>query len=80
MNPVRHPTYAEAQAQCDAFNAAYKLGELIWVYPAERGGRLEEVSIVAPGARVLGRHTAVVQVSGRHGCIALTHVREWGGA
>jgi hypothetical protein len=71
----RRPTLKQRQAACDAFNAAHPVGDSIWVAPGDVRGRFVEVSIVAPGAYVLSGHPPVVQVTGCHGCIALTHVR-----
>lgn len=68
------PTQKQMQAECDDFNAKHPIGTLIWVFPGDVRGRLAEVNVVEPGAYILYGHTAVVQVSGRHGCIALTHV------
>jgi hypothetical protein len=78
MSPgLRRPALDKMQRECIAFNEAFRIGAPISVYPGAVGGPLAEVSIVAPGAHVLGGHTAVVQVGGRHGCIALTHVCGW---
>jgi hypothetical protein len=64
------------QAQCDAFNASHAIGDKIWVAPGDVRGRYVQESIVKPGAYILGDHTAVVQVTGGHGCISLSHVRD----
>ena len=60
---------------CAAFNRAHPVGSTIRVWPGARGdgpGRL--VQVAHPGAYVLGGHTAVVQVTGGHGCIRLDFV------
>ncbi|GJD92888.1 hypothetical protein OCOJLMKI_0071 [Methylobacterium iners] len=69
------------QIACDRFNAKHSVGDTIGVWPGAIGmGTLHVVRIVEPGAHVLSGHTAVVQVSGGHGCIALTHVVDMRGA
>jgi hypothetical protein len=61
---------------CDRFNASHRIGDAIRVWPGFVGdGRSIIVTIVAPGARVLCG-TAVVQVTGGHGCIPLSNV-DW---
>lgn len=65
----------------DRFNRLFATSAAIDVWPGartDRDGRPLDpvrVAVVEPGAYVMGGHTAVVQVSGGHGCIALTHVR-----
>lgn len=60
---------------CERFNAKHPIGTIIHVWPSAIGhGEPQIVTIVEPGAYVLGDHTPVVQVTGRHGSIALTHV------
>ncbi len=60
----------------EAFNRKHPVGSEIRVWPGVVGvGPGTVVTIVEPGARVLSGHTAVVQVSGGHGCIALSHVK-----
>lgn len=56
------------------FNESHKVGDRVRVWPGTRPGRSEVVVITAPGAYVLGGHSAVVRVTGGHGCIALDHV------
>jgi hypothetical protein len=68
------------QAQCDEFNTSHPIGCSMWVAPGDVRGRFVEERVVQPGAYVLGGHTPVVQVTGGHGCIALTHVRDKLGA
>lgn len=68
------PTAKQMQAACDAFNAAHPIGSTIRVFPGDVRGRIDEVQVSDPGAHILGGHTAVVQVTGGHGCIALTHI------
>ena len=64
------------QRQVDVFNRRHPVGTTIVVWPGVVGvGPGAVVQVVAPGARILGGHTAVVQVTGGHGCIALTHVK-----
>jgi len=63
------------QRRCDAFNAVHPIGAAIRVWPGAVNEKPPvEVTIVEPGAYVMGSHTAVVQVTGGHGCIALSHV------
>ena len=65
-----------SEYRCDEFNAAFPVGSEIAVWPgAVRGSLPVIVSVVEPGAYMLGGHTAVVHVSGGYGCIALTHVK-----
>ncbi|MBY6244080.1 hypothetical protein [Methylosinus sp. Sm6] len=64
----------EKMTACERFNVAHPIGSSIKVYPGVIGDRCVEVTIIEPGAYVLGGHTPVVQVTGGHGCIALTHV------
>lgn len=65
---------AKMQAECDRFNSEHIVGSFIRVAPGARDGERKVVQIVKPGAYVMGGHTAVVQVTGGHGCIALSHV------
>lgn len=71
----QRPTPAQLQRQCDTFNAKHAIGASIAVYPATLRDEPVMTRVAAPGAYILGGHTAVVQVEGKHGCIALTHVR-----
>jgi hypothetical protein len=71
-------SHRKLQAACDAFNAVHPIGSTIRVFPGDIRGRLDEVQIIEPGAYVLSAYTAVVQVTGGHRCIALSHV--WGSA
>ncbi len=65
------------QAACDRFMQSHKVGDTIRAWPGAMGvGPGELVIIRPPGAYVLSGHTAVVQVSGGHGCIALSHIVE----
>ena len=62
------------QQLVDDFNRANPIGTRLRIWPGRMGeGDGELVQVVAPGAYVLGGHSAVVQVSGGHGCVALTH-------
>lgn len=64
---------------CERFNEAHEVNSEILVYPGAFGnGAPVKVRIVMPGAYVLSGHTAVVQVTGGYGCIALSHVVERG--
>lgn len=63
----------EMQRECDAFNRLYKPGQTIHVHPGAITDPPVAVTIVEP-AHVLSGHTAVVQVTGGYGCIALDHV------
>ena len=65
---------ASAQRRVDAFNRRHKVGDTITVYSGLIGENPREVQIIEPGASVLSGHTAVVWVTGGHGCIALSHV------
>ena len=63
------------QAECNRFMQNHTVGDTIRVWTSIAfDGPGDLVTIVAPGAYVLGGHTAVVQVTGGHGCIALSHV------
>lgn len=69
------PLGARLEAQCARFNAEHPVGSTIRVWPGAVNERPPvPVTVVAPGAYVLGGHTAVVRVTGGHGCIALSHV------
>lgn len=72
----RLPSPAQMQAACDRFNAAHFVGSRILAFPGAVEGPLVEIRVAEPGAYVMGGHTAVVQVTGGYGCIALTHVRD----
>ena len=65
---------AAMQKRCDAFNARFKVGACIFVWPGARAGDPVPRVIAEPGAYVLSGHTPVVQIAGGGGCIALTHV------
>ena len=78
MSARRHqkPDIGALTVACERFNDAHKFGQTIKVWPGAIGaGEPREVKICMPGAYVLGGHTAVVQVTGGHGCIALDHVQ-----
>lgn len=62
------------QAECDAFNASHKPGDVIMCWPGVREGLPVERTVREPGAVILSGHTAVVYVTGGGGCIALSHV------
>ncbi len=62
-------------AKVEAFNARHKVGDTILVWPGVREGEPVPVQIRFE-AQILSGHTPVVYVTGGHGCIALTHVRE----
>lgn len=76
---MRKPSLKKMQAQCDRFNAGFKVGDEIRVWSGLREGEGRLVQVREPGAYVLSGHTPVVQVAGGGGCIALTHV-EWEGS
>lgn len=61
---------------CERFNERHKVGTAIQVQPGSITDAPVRVMIVMPGAYVLSGHTAVVQVTGGYGCIALDHVVE----
>lgn len=70
----RPPSQRKMQADCDRFNKRTPVGSKIRVWPgAVHDGPGQVVTVREPGAYILSGHTAVVQVSGGHGCIALTH-------
>lgn len=71
---MERPTPKAMQAAVDGFNRRYQVGDEIRVWPGVRQGDPKVVTIVEPGAYILGGHTAVVQVTGGHGSIALSHV------
>lgn len=73
--PPRQSTKA-MQTACDRFNASHPIGSKISVAPGAKDGRWVTVEVARPGAYIMGGHTAVVQVTGGHGCIALGHVRD----
>jgi len=69
----RRPAPAALQKACDEFNERHPIGAAIIFWRGRAGdGPGTAGTVTAPGAYVLGGHTAVVQVGG--GCIALTHV------
>jgi hypothetical protein len=76
MRMSKPQTAKQMQAACARFNADHPIGSSIKVRPGAFVGPLQTVEIVRPGAYILGGHTPVVQVTGGHGCIALTHVEE----
>ena len=67
-------TTARLQEACDRFMRGRAVGEAIMCWPGTMDGKPQMRWIVAPGAYALGNHTAVVQVRGGGGCIALSHV------
>ena len=67
-------TAEDMEVACRAFNATNPVGATIRVWPGAVGEAAADVQIKEPGAYVLSGHTPVVQVSGGHGCIALSHV------
>lgn len=68
------PTPGENARAVARFNARHKVGDTITVAPGAHDGRRVDVQVAEPGAYIMGGHTAVVQVTGGHGCIALNHV------
>lgn len=74
MRPYAKMSRKHMQQWCDAFNRENPIGSTIKVWPGARTGDPLDVQIVEPGAYIMSGHTAVVQVTGGHGCIALTHV------
>jgi hypothetical protein len=61
-------------AACALFNKLNPIGSKVRVWSGRvHDGPGKVVDVVSPGAYVMGGHTAVVQVSGGDGCIALTH-------
>lgn len=72
----RPPSPGRMKAQCDAFNADHPPGTEIRVFPGGLNDASRIALVAVPGAYVLGGHTAVVQIMGGGGCIALSHVRE----
>lgn len=84
MMPKR-PSPKAMQQACDLFNSKHPVGSDVLVWPGfthdHEGSSIagRDAKVVAPGAYVMGGHTAVVQVDGGHGCIALNHVR-WEGS
>lgn len=69
-------TPAQLETECIVFNNTHKVGDEIYVATGSVRGQFQLEKIIEPGAYVLAGHTAVVQVTGGHGCVALTHVRE----
>lgn len=76
MRRPRRTTEAQMRAACDLFNRTHDVGDTIWVWTGVREGKPVERTIAAPGAHILSGHTAVVQVHGGGGCVALTHI-DW---
>lgn len=73
MQPKRM-TSIQMKAAVEKFNRTHAIGDTIHFRPVHGESHTREVTITAPGAHVLSGHTAVVQVSGGHGCVALSHV------
>ena len=62
------------QAECDMFNANYKIGDEIMVCTGLFGESPKRAVVKYP-AEIMGGHTPVVYVTGEaNGAIALTHV------
>lgn len=72
-NRPKRRSLEKMQRECDLFNRIYKVGQTISVHPGAITASPVTVTIVEP-AYVLSGHTPVVQVTGGHGCIALSHV------
>lgn len=71
----RHrPSLEQIERQVELFNKAFAIGDVILVHPVYGEPETVERTIVAPGAHVMGGHSAVVQVSGGGGCWGLRHV------
>lgn len=72
---LRERNLRAMERQCEAFNLQHSVGDTIHVWSGPREGKPKAVQIRYP-AQVLSGHTPVVYVTGGHGCIALSHVRE----
>ncbi|WP_029002779.1 hypothetical protein [Azorhizobium doebereinerae] len=72
---MRRPSQTAMAKQCDHFNTRHPVGSKVRVWTGllhDGPGKVVEVAL--PGAYVLSGHTAVVQVIGGGGCVALSHV------
>jgi hypothetical protein len=73
MKP-RRPSQAQMTKDCEWFNKLNPVGSKVRVWSGRvHDGPGKVVEVASPGAYVMGGHTAVVQVSGGDGCIALSH-------
>lgn len=71
---MKRPTLKQMQAAVEKFNQAHSVGAPIRIWKGRAGdGPGIITSVEAPGAFLLGGHTAVVKIPGD--AIALTHVR-----
>lgn len=66
----RQQSVARLQARCDAFNQNNPIGSAVKFYPVI-GGPAFRLRTTASQAWVLSGHTAVVQLDGESGCVAL---------
>ena len=71
----QRPTADELQRACDAFNSLAPVGTKLHICKGvlhDRDAKWIDSEVAAPGAYVMGGHSAVVKVPGDS--IALTHV------
>jgi hypothetical protein len=71
------PRLSEKQLQtaCDRFNKEHPAGATVHVWTGVMHDGPPKVGTVrAPGAYVMGGHSAVVHVEGVRGCVAISHV------
>ncbi|GAC1042308.1 hypothetical protein thsrh120_23120 [Rhizobium sp. No.120] len=68
---MRRPNPATLQAQCDAFNSRYPVGQTVSVRKDDGAGVL---TVTRSKAEVLSGHSAVIWLEGISGCYLLDRV------
>ncbi|NLS03574.1 hypothetical protein HGP14_09410 [Rhizobium sp. P32RR-XVIII] len=68
---MNRPNTAKLQAQCDAFNAKYPVGQKVTVRRDNGEGK---VTVTRSTAEVLSGHSAVIWLDGISGCYLLDRV------
>jgi hypothetical protein len=68
---MKRPNPANLQAQCDAFNSRYSVGQKVSVRKDDGAGIL---TVTRSKAEVLSGHSAVIWLEGISGCYLLDRV------
>jgi hypothetical protein len=68
---MKRPTPATLQAQCDAFNSRYPVGQKVSFRKDDGAG---SITVTRSKAEVLSGHSAVIWLEGISGCYLLDRV------
>ncbi len=65
---------SKSQNVVDEFNRSHPIGTTVVFWPADRSGPGRS-GVTRTEAWLLGGHTPVVKITGKPGCVALSHVK-----